>query len=241
MWSISIGRASYSFLDARIRVGKVWGPRSLLTSSLGHNPGRSLTSSVVSPDRDDTSNWTSVSFTVYIVYIVFIKLHSSLCERVYPCVPQCTCGGRRKSCCRGSAFSFYHVGPEDWLQDLASKHLYWLSHLTHQRTYCVCVLFSKQPSYKTLPHRRKNGKVKRVTRPHAHFLSLVQVSTVIVLIITWSYKVLKAFHHRSPSSTESIPSGVQWINVCNYSRKVTALTGKLENREALPVLKHCSN
>lgn len=34
-----------------------------------------------------------------------------------------------------------------------------------------------------------------------------------------------------------MPSGTWWIDGCNYSSKVTTLTEKLENQEALPVFR----
>ena len=71
---------------------------------------------------------------------------------------------------------------------------------------------------------RNDGKVILVTALEIQWLSLVPVTTGVAL----SYSVLKTLHHGNHSSTENIPSGTGWINVCHDSGKVPTLTEKLE-------------
>ena len=71
---------------------------------------------------------------------------------------------------------------------------------------------------------RNDGKVILVMMLEIQGLSLVPVTIGMAL----SYSVLKTLHHGNHPSTENIPSGTGWINVCHYSGKVTTLTERLE-------------
>lgn len=156
------------------------GPCAPLTSPTMSRPqpgGSHLSPLHISADSLDIDvfhNSTSVSFTVD-----FQKVHSLLCACVCTCVSWCTCGGHRAAVGIQLSPIIWDLGTDLKLQGLASKHLYWLSHLIHPPTYRLlksgCV-FLRTPSLSM-------GKTGLVPVLQIHLLSSVPVLIGVMIII----------------------------------------------------------